>query len=99
MSGALDIAGRAVAAPRIAVIGIGEDGWEGLSETAKRLVREAELLVGGKRHLALVPELGQERVTWPSDIGGFVERLRRGTYLAHIAEHVTLELQARGAST
>ena len=76
MSGALDIAERAVAAPRIAVIGIGEDGWEGLSEAAKRLVREAELLVGGRRHLALVPEFGQERVIWPSDIGGFVERLR-----------------------
>src|SRR3954449_7549110 len=27
--------------------------------------------------------------------GGFVERLQRGTYLAHIAEHITLELQAR----
>ena len=25
--------------------------------------------------------------------GGFVERLRRGTYLAHILEHVVLELQ------
>lgn len=25
--------------------------------------------------------------------GGFVERLRRGTYLGHIVEHVTLELQ------
>src|SRR4051794_29977895 len=25
--------------------------------------------------------------------GGFFERLRRGTYLAHILEHVTLELQ------
>src|SRR5918911_1669378 len=25
--------------------------------------------------------------------GGFVERLRRGTYLAHIVEHVCLELQ------
>src|SRR4051794_31383104 len=25
--------------------------------------------------------------------GGFVERLRRGTYLAHIVEHITLELQ------
>jgi cyanophycin synthetase len=25
--------------------------------------------------------------------GGFIERLRRGTYLAHICEHVTLELQ------
>src|SRR3954469_20814326 len=26
--------------------------------------------------------------------GGFVERLRGGTYLAHIVEHITLELQA-----
>ncbi|HEU4327427.1 MAG TPA: cyanophycin synthetase [Roseiflexaceae bacterium] len=26
--------------------------------------------------------------------GGFVERLRRGTYLAHICEHVALELQS-----
>jgi cyanophycin synthetase len=25
--------------------------------------------------------------------GGFIERLRRGTYLAHIVEHITLELQ------
>jgi cyanophycin synthetase len=25
--------------------------------------------------------------------GGFIERLHRGTYLAHIAEHITLELQ------
>src|SRR5581483_5742494 len=25
--------------------------------------------------------------------GGFVERLRRGTYLGHIVEHITIELQ------
>lgn len=25
--------------------------------------------------------------------GGFIERLLRGTYLAHICEHITLELQ------
>src|SRR5215217_4808253 len=30
--------------------------------------------------------------------GGFFERLRRGTYLAHILEHVTLELQALAGS-
>src|SRR5262249_7091563 len=30
--------------------------------------------------------------------GGFFERLRRGTYLAHILEHVTLELQTRAGS-
>src|SRR4051794_10566696 len=27
--------------------------------------------------------------------GGFVERLRRGTYLAHIVEHLALEIQGR----
>ena len=27
--------------------------------------------------------------------GGFVQRLREGTYLAHVFEHVTLEIQAR----
>jgi cyanophycin synthetase len=27
--------------------------------------------------------------------GGFIERLQRGTYLAHVVEHITLELQAR----
>ncbi len=30
--------------------------------------------------------------------GGFFERLRRGTYLAHILEHVTLELQGRAGT-
>src|SRR5258708_2770336 len=30
--------------------------------------------------------------------GGFFERLRRGTYLAHILEHVVLELQALAGS-
>lgn len=30
--------------------------------------------------------------------GGFFERLRRGTYLAHILEHVTLELQSRAGA-
>ncbi len=27
--------------------------------------------------------------------GGFIERLHRGTYLGHIVEHITLELQMR----
>src|SRR5262249_65759 len=30
--------------------------------------------------------------------GGFCERLRRGTYLAHVLEHVTLELQAQAGT-
>ncbi|ADC62740.1 precorrin-6y C5,15-methyltransferase (decarboxylating), CbiE subunit [Allochromatium vinosum DSM 180] len=51
----------------LTVIGIGEDGLAGLSETARQALDEARLLFGGARHLALVPERpDQERHPWPS---------------------------------
>ena len=42
--------------------------------------------------LEAVPSLGVHRCS-PGHVGGFVERLRAGTYMAHIVEHLTLELQ------
>src|SRR5216683_1091652 len=42
--------------PWLAIIGIGDDGVEGLSAAARVLLASAELVVGGTRHLALVPE-------------------------------------------
>lgn len=42
--------------------------------------------------LAAVPTLNTHRCS-PGYVGGFVERLRGGTYMAHIVEHLTLELQ------
>src|SRR6202012_233656 len=36
----------------LTILGIGEDGVEGLSPTARRLLQAADLVVGGKRHLA-----------------------------------------------
>ncbi|GAA4822650.1 precorrin-6y C5,15-methyltransferase (decarboxylating) subunit CbiE [Nocardioides caeni] len=48
----------------ITVVGIGADGH--LPPGAAALVAEAEVLLGGERHLALVPEVpGQERHAWP----------------------------------
>lgn len=52
----------------LAVIGIGEDGWDGLSEAAKALVANAALIVGGKRHLALVPRAAGEKMPWRSPL-------------------------------
>jgi precorrin-6Y C5,15-methyltransferase (decarboxylating) len=46
---------RAGARPWLAVIGIGEDGIAGIGPAARTLVETAELLVGGARHLAMVP--------------------------------------------
>jgi precorrin-6Y C5,15-methyltransferase (decarboxylating) len=51
----------------LAVVGIGENGVAGLSDEAKRLVGDAEIVFGGRRHLALADGLikGEAR-TWPS---------------------------------
>ncbi|AEF40475.1 bifunctional cobalt-precorrin-7 (C(5))-methyltransferase/cobalt-precorrin-6B (C(15))-methyltransferase [Hoyosella subflava] len=53
---------------RIAVVGIGADGWAGLSAKARHTIEQARVLVGSGRQLALVPDLGQERIAWPSPL-------------------------------
>jgi precorrin-6Y C5,15-methyltransferase (decarboxylating) len=54
----------------LSIIGIGEDGVEGLSPVAQKLIASAELVVGGKRHLALADSLIHgRRLAWPSPIG------------------------------
>ena len=59
----------AQAAPRrwLAIVGIGEDGADGLSPIARSLVSGAEIVFGGERHLALAGTLvrGEARA-WPS---------------------------------
>jgi precorrin-6Y C5,15-methyltransferase (decarboxylating) len=54
----------------LSIIGIGEDGVDGLSPVAQKLIASAELVVGGKRHLALADSLiCGRRLSWPSPIG------------------------------
>ncbi|PZV35211.1 precorrin-6y C5,15-methyltransferase (decarboxylating) subunit CbiE [Mesorhizobium kowhaii] len=38
----------------LSIVGIGEDGLAGLGDEAKQLIAKAEIIFGGKRHLALV---------------------------------------------
>lgn len=50
----------------LAVVGVGADGWEGLSDRSRRLVLAAPVLMGGERQLGLVPPVdSQQRVAWP----------------------------------
>jgi precorrin-6Y C5,15-methyltransferase (decarboxylating) len=52
--------------PWLTIVGIGEDGVAGLGESARDAIREAAVLVGGERHLGLIPERpGQRREPWP----------------------------------
>lgn len=51
----------------LTVVGIGEDGWQGLSRAARRALVEAGAIHGGERHLALLPaRIAARRVPWPS---------------------------------
>jgi precorrin-6Y C5,15-methyltransferase (decarboxylating) len=62
----------------LSIIGIGEDGIDGLSPVARRLVSDAELVVGGKRHLALADALIKgRRLSWPSPIGDALPEIER----------------------
>lgn len=48
----------------ISVVGIGDDGLASIGDTARHLIKRADILVGGKRHLAMIPEGREERLTW-----------------------------------
>jgi len=62
----------------LSIIGIGEDGVEGLSSVARQLIGSAELVVGGARHLDLVNELIRgRRLAWPSPIGDAFPEIER----------------------
>jgi len=65
------------ASPRwLSIVGIGEDGVDGLSAAARRLIEAAEIVFGGRRHLALAAPLirGAAR-PWPSPFDGAADEV------------------------
>ena len=51
------------------VVGVGADGWEGLPERLRSVVLAAPVVLGGPRHLGLLPDVaGQQREPWPSPL-------------------------------
>ena len=61
--------------PWLHIVGIGDDGLEGLSPAARMVVAAAEVLVGGERHHRLTETAGGERLSWPSPWEAMEERL------------------------
>ncbi|MEU4218433.1 precorrin-6y C5,15-methyltransferase (decarboxylating) subunit CbiE [Actinoplanes sp. NPDC026623] len=73
----------------LTVVGIGADGWPGLTGTAAAALTGAEVIFGGPRQLALLPaEVPADRVPWPSPLvpalPGLLES-RRGRRIAVLA--------------
>ena len=63
-------------APWLAIIGIGEDGLDGLSPSARALIANAATVYGGARHLELARTLisGEAR-PWPSPISEAIPQI------------------------
>ncbi len=49
----------------LTIIGLGEDGPEGLSPASLEALHAAEVIMGSERHLSLAKDIDAERVTWP----------------------------------
>ncbi len=59
------------------VVGIGAEGSASLAPALRRLVAEAHLVVGGRRHLAMVADLVTgEAVPWSTPIAATMDRLK-----------------------
>lgn len=59
----------------LTVIGLGEDGLSGLSSLALEKLREAELLVGGQRHLDLAAPHQARQLIWETPLSRTVESI------------------------
>ena len=62
---------------RITVVGIGEDGLDGLTPKARGLIDEAKVLVGGERHLSKVPVGGEQRIDWDGDFDAAFDKIEK----------------------
>ncbi len=60
----------------VLVVGVTGAGAASLPPDVARRVREADLLVGGRRHLAMFPGVGRERLALTNNVEEVVERLR-----------------------
>jgi precorrin-6B C5,15-methyltransferase / cobalt-precorrin-6B C5,C15-methyltransferase len=71
----------------LAVVGIGEDGIDGLTPAARGLIAQAVFIVGGKRHLALAGPSNAETMIWPSPIENALDAIeaRRGRSVCVLA--------------
>lgn len=62
-------------APWLHIVGIGEDGFEGLTPATRAVVEAAEIIIGGDRHHSLAPDIGAERISWPSPFDALIDIL------------------------
>lgn len=73
--------------PWLTIVGIGEDGIDGLGRSARSFVDRAEVLIGGERHLAMIPASAAERLAWATPLADTIAAIlaRRGRRVVVLA--------------
>ncbi|MCF6272263.1 MAG: precorrin-6y C5,15-methyltransferase (decarboxylating) subunit CbiE [Rhodobacteraceae bacterium] len=73
--------------PWLHIIGIGEDGMDGLTPATKAVIEAAEVIVGGARHHVLAANSKAETLSWPSPFDALIDELkaRRGKRVVVLA--------------
>ena len=74
--------------PWLSIVGLGEDGLDGVCPAGRPLIEQAETLVGGDRHLVMVPaNHPAERLSWASPLSETVAAIvaRRGRRVCVLA--------------
>ncbi len=72
----------------LSVVGIGEDGLSGLSAIARCLLDRSKIIVGGARHLAMLPaDDTREQLLWTSPLQATIDEIvrRRGESICVLA--------------
>jgi precorrin-6Y C5,15-methyltransferase (decarboxylating) len=63
-------------APWLHIIGIGEDGMDGLNPATRAVIDAAEIIIGGDRHHTLAGNQTAKRIKWPSPFDALIETLQ-----------------------
>lgn len=57
------------------IVGIGEDGLDGLTPAARTIVETAEVIIGGNRHHDMANSTAK-RISWPSPFDALIDQLQ-----------------------
>lgn len=61
--------------PWLHIVGLGEDGMDGLTPATRAVVEAADVIVGGERHHGLSVNAAAKRIKWPSPFDTLIDTL------------------------
>ena len=60
----------------LTIVGMGEDGWEGLSNRARLAIKSTDVIVGSTRLLSFLPKTKAQIHEWPQPFSAVIEQIK-----------------------